>query len=220
MEAAVSPHPIKPTLFSVPRRLLLAGTIACLTVAGPSVVAPVASAAAVAPATCPSTTLSQPFLPWSDSNYYSLVSGGDFESASTGWTLSGGATRVAGSETYAVSGKLGAYSLALPAGASAQSPLTCVGVADRTFRFFAKGESSSATLVAQVVFQTLIGPIALPVGVLAPSGVWAPTQAFHTGAAIIGSISPTGTADVAIRITALGGTSRIDDVYLDPRLHR
>ena len=41
---------------------------------------------------CDNATLTQPFLPWGDSNSYKLVPGGDFEGSMSGWTLSGGAT--------------------------------------------------------------------------------------------------------------------------------
>src|SRR5271165_7594363 len=124
--------------------LPLASTLAGLTFAAVASGLPVASAQAAGAPRCESQTLSQPFLKWGDSNYYSLVAGGDFESASSAWTLSGGAKRVAGSEPYDATGRLGGFSLALPPGAAAQSPFTCVEPNDRTFRLFARSEGKAA----------------------------------------------------------------------------
>ena len=64
--------------------------------------------------------------------------GGDFEGSLTGWTLRGGAKKVAGSEPFGATGSVGKYSMYLPAGASVQSPYTCVDSAYPMFRFFAK----------------------------------------------------------------------------------
>ena len=194
----------------------LAGTLASLTLAGLSSVLPVASAQAASAATCPSATLSQPFAQWGDANSYSLVSGGSFEGSLPGWTLSGGAQRAPGSESYAVTGALGAWSLALPVGASAQSPFACVSATNRTFRFFARSEGPAATVRAQVVYATPIGNIGIPVGTILLNGSWAPTPALQTGAALASFLS-NGTAQLALRFTSLSGTTRIDDVFIDPR---
>src|SRR5690348_14714704 len=61
---------------------------------------------------------SQVFLPWQDDASYGLVPGGSFESSLYGWSLSRGASVVAGNETYQVGGAADATSLYLPAGAS------------------------------------------------------------------------------------------------------
>jgi hypothetical protein len=92
----------------------------------------------------------QPFLPLGDANYYELMSGGDFEGSLAGWTLTGGAKPIAGSEPYAATGSLGANSLSLPAGASAQSPFMCVDVRYLSFRFFARNEALLASVLVQV----------------------------------------------------------------------
>jgi hypothetical protein len=197
--------------------LSLASTLAGLTLAGLASGLPVASAQAASTATCPSSTLSQPFLKWGDSNYYSLVAGGDFE-GSPGWNLSGGAQRVAGGEPYAVTGALGGSSLALPVGASAQSPFACVGSNERTFRLFARSEGTGATMLATVVYQTPFGNVSVPVGIVALNSSWQPTPSLHTGAALATAIS-NGTAQLALRFTSLKGALRIDDVFIDPRRH-
>src|SRR5208283_5878208 len=107
---------------------------------------PVATAEAATATSCPVTTLVPPFLKWEDSNYYSLVPGGSFEAGEPAWTLSGGAKVAPGSETFAVTGTLGKSSLSLAEGASAQSPVICVEPNDRTFRFFARSEGTSANV--------------------------------------------------------------------------
>ena len=177
-----------------------------------------ASAALVNTGACNGASVSQPFLRWGDTGSYELVPGGDFEGTPAGWSLSGGAQRVAGSEPYGATGAVGSYSLELPAGASAQSPFTCVDAAYPSFRFFARNESLLASLLVQVVYQTPLGPVALPIGAVALSGAWQPTLPMLTGSVVLGALS-NGTAQVALRFTALAGPSRIDDVFVDPRMH-
>src|ERR1700684_4075031 len=65
-----------------------------------------AQAALISTSACSDATLSQPFLQWGDSSSYELVPGGDFEGSLSGWTLSGGAQRVAGSEPYGATGSV------------------------------------------------------------------------------------------------------------------
>ncbi len=182
-----------------------------------STVAP-AHAALIATGACNEARLSQPFLTWGDSSPYELVPGGDFEGSLAGWSLSGGAQRVAGSEPYGATGSVGRYSIALPTGASVQSPFTCVDAAYPTFRFFARNEGIASTVVVQVVYKTILGDVALPLGAVALSGEWEPTLPMLTGSVVTGALS-NGTAQVALRFTALTGSSRVDDVFVDPRMH-
>ena len=198
---------------------VVGGTVAGLALAASSAALPVASAAAATANSCPATTLSQPFQKWSDMNYYSLAPGGSFETGEAAWTLSGGAKVASGSETFAVTGKLGSSSLSLPPGAVAQSPFTCIEPNDRTLRLFAHSEGSQASVRVTVVYQTYIGNIALPVGTAAVNSSWAPTSTYHTGV-LIGALLSEGSVHVALRVTALSGGSRIDDVFIDPRMRR
>lgn len=177
-----------------------------------------ASAALVSTAACNEASLSQPFLRWGDSSSYELMPGGDFEGSLAGWSLSGGAQRVAGSEPYGATGAVGSYSLELPAGASAQSPFTCVNAAYPSFRFFARNGSLLASVLVQVVYETPLGAVALPLGAVALSGTWKPTLPMLTGSVVLGALSD-GTAQAALRFTALAGSSQIDDVFVDPRMH-
>lgn len=195
-------------------RLLAAPLIALFVLA---VCGAPAQAAPISTEACNEAALSQPFLQWGDANDYELVPGGDFEGSLAGWTLSGGAQRVAGSEPFGATGSVGSYSLALPAGASAQSPFTCVDAAYPTFRFFARNETLLAAVSVQVVYQTALGTLALPLGVSALSSHWAPTLPMLTGSVVAAALA-NGVAEVALRFTALAGPSRIDDVFIDPRM--
>jgi hypothetical protein len=179
---------------------------------------PAAQAATSTAATCPTSVSSQPFLRWGDADLYSLVPGGDMESALTGWTLTGAAQRASGSEPYAATGTLGSSSLSLPAGSSAQTPFLCMSASERTFRFFIKSEGTQSTVLAWLVYKTALGNISIPAAVVAATGAWAPSPAVRTGAAIATAIAQ-GTVQVAIRLTPLTGASRVDDIFLDPRMH-
>jgi hypothetical protein len=176
-----------------------------------------AQAALISTGACSDAALSQPFLRWGDSNAYELVAGGSFEGSLSGWSLSGAAQRVTGSEPYGASGSVGAYSLSLSSGASAQSPFTCVTASYPSFRFFARNSTLLSTLLVQVVYKTALGNVALPIGTVALSGAWGPTLPMLTGS-IAGGVLSGGTAQVALRFTALTGSSRIDDVFIDPRM--
>jgi hypothetical protein len=162
--------------------------------------------AAQAETGCTAGNESQPFAQWGDNSSYELAPAGDFESA--GWTLTHGAARVPGSESFAATGALGSYSLSLPAGASATSPATCVDASYPTFRFFAAG---SGVAVAQVVYQG----VAIPLGLVSAGGDWAPSSVMYTGSGLLGLLEG-GSAQVSLRFTALRGDPQIDDVFIDP----
>jgi hypothetical protein len=216
-------------LFSVPaslnasrRRLLLAGLLGGLALA----VLPTAPAKAALISTdaCDNATLTQPFLPWGDSNSYKLVPGGDFETSLAGWTLTGGAAKVPGSDPFGATGSVGRSSLFLPAGASVQSPYTCVDAAYPTFRLFGRNNGLLSTVAVSIVYkEPLVGPVAVPIGAIALSGQWGPSAQMLTLSAVQGLVNGllTGkTPQVALRFTALTGSSEIDDVFVDPHMIR
>jgi hypothetical protein len=195
--------------------VLLTTALAALALSG--VAAGAAQAALISTSACDDAALSQPFAHWGDETSYKLVPGGDFESGLDGWTVSGGARTVAGSEPFGVTGHVGSSSLLLPAGASAQSPATCVDAAYPTFRFFARDDAPLANVVVSVVYRTALGlTVAIPVGDAVLSGTWQPTLPMLTASAVPGLLSG-GTTQVSLRFTALGGAAQIDDVYVDPR---
>jgi hypothetical protein len=192
----------------------LAAVVAGLAV-GPCAVA---HAALLSSGACDTSTLTQPFLRWGDSNYYKLVPGANFEGSLTGWTLSGGAKVVAGSEPYGVTGKIGSWSLSVPAGGVAQSPFTCVTAAYPTLRFFARNGGILSSVLVQVVYiDPILGQVRIPVGTVALSGSWQPTLPMLTASAVPGTLNG-GTAYVALRFTGVTGTSLLDDAFIDPRM--
>jgi len=211
-----------PSLFTPVRRLRRSSlsvvlASACAGIAMTAFSAAPAGAALISTGACSDAALTQPFAQWGDASTYELVPGGDFEGSLAGWTLSGGAARVAGSEPFGATGVVGSDSLSLAAGASAQSPYVCVNASYPTFRFFARNNGLLSTVLVQVVYKTALGPVALPLGTVALSGEWQPTLPMLTGS-VVGGLLSGGTAQAALRFTALTGSSRIDDVFVDPRM--
>jgi hypothetical protein len=202
-----------------PRRLLPLGLLGALA----AVFVPVASAQAtplIQTDACDNATLTQPFASFGDTNTYKLVPGGDFEGSLAGWTLSGGAARVSGSEPFGATGTVGKSSIYLPAGASVQSPYTCVDAAYPMFRFFGRNNGLLSIVAVSIVYkEPLLGTTSVLVGTVALSGNWAPSAQMNTLAVaqgVVNALLVGTTPQVALRFTALTGSSNIDDVYIDP----
>ena len=189
-----------------PRRLHLAGTLLAGALAALALAAPANAA------TCAGKS-SQPFSPWGDFNFYELAPNGTLESTN-GWTLTGGAKLVKGSEPFAVTGRLGQYSLSIPAGATATSPAMCIDAVRPTFRFFGRAaQGSAASLRAEAIVERPSQYAAL--GSVSGSTAWAPVAPMDTGSASL-LIGGKGTVAVRLRFSATGDW-QIDDVFVDPR---
>ena len=174
--------------------------------------APSAASASSPAGTCVLGALSQPFAQWGDTNSYELVAGSVF-TASSGWTLTGGATPVAGGDPFTKS----TGSLYLPAGASALSPPICVEAGMPAFRFFGVDRSPLASVVASVVYTNPAGiPVTVPVGTVTLTGQWEPSARMAT-LQQIGSAWAGGIGQMRLLFTALLGPAQIDDIYVDPR---
>ena len=93
------------------------------------------------------------------------------------WTLHRGASWLRENEPWKVNGSTDKRSLKLPPGASATSPVICVGLQQPMLRFFARNNRALlSTLTVEVIVQTSLGLKAtLPIGVLLPSGKWKPS---------------------------------------------
>lgn len=195
-------------MFAQPARLLTSLTMTMALTVGGALALPVSSASAdpINLSTCNTSPLSQPFTPWADPAWYELAPGGDFENSA--WALTGGAQRVPGSEPYAATGTLGARSLSLPAGSSAQSPQTCVDAAYPTVRFFIAGAGAVAVSLVD-------GSVDIPAGIALAGFSWRPTPVMLTTSPVLAAASG-GVARVSLRITALSGNPEIDDVFIDP----
>lgn len=157
---------------------------------------------------CDGATLTQPFTPWLDYDYYKLAPGGD--GSLTGWSLSGGAQQVSGGEPWNVSGTAD-NSLSVPAGGTAVSPTTCVDAAYPTFRLFDVTGTSGSSAAVSVLFNGAT----IPVGVITPGTQWSPTLPMTTMSAIPGLVDG-GSANIQLQFTGLTGSIQVDDVYVDP----
>ncbi len=199
-------------------RRLAALAVAATTLGTMAAAAAPAQASLLSGGACPSAATSQPFAPWNDTNDYGLAPGGAFSGQTTNWSLTNRATVVSGGEPWNVSGTSSAASVDLPAGASAQSPFACVNARYPTFRFFAKNGGMIGTVLVQVVYQVpVLGQVALPVGTFLLSNHWQPSAAMLTGSGLPASLTG-DSSEVALRFTSLTGDSRIDDVFIDPRM--
>jgi hypothetical protein len=90
-----------------------------------------ATPAFAATTSCTEPALTQPFLSWGDSNWYTLMSGETPDNFSgTGWTLSGGAKIVTMTLADGTTGQV----LDMPYGAVATSPTICVNSSYPTAR--------------------------------------------------------------------------------------
>ena len=169
---------------------------------------------------CDAQSLSKTFLPWWDIADYTALSGGDFEGAGYGWSMTGGAAIAGGNEPYYVGDAGDSHSLSLPAGASATSPAICVGLAHPTIRFFAKRQSggwlSLSSVRVDVLFETSTGEVAsLPIGAAGNGGSWQPTSPMLVVANLL-PLLPGERTPVAFRFTAPGADYSVDDVWVDP----
>jgi hypothetical protein len=182
---------------------------------------PALAANAATPATAPATSgcavpaLSSALAAYGDWRSYFLAPGGDFESSSDGWTLTGGATTSTGSGPL----RLGAAakSLRLPPGATATSPIFCVDLNYPTFRFFST--KGNAPLSVDVIYPAL--------GTRKPKATTIMGGATSWTLARDVSLRPTVvTRDAGWRLvqlryvaaTGARGDWLVDDVLIDPRM--
>ena len=177
-------------------------------------------------APCEGRTVEQPFLRWLDPMRYVLAPNGDFERGATQWTLRGGATVVAGNETFYVGGARDSRSLYLPAGSSATTRPMCVQLLHPTVRYFAKNRGTvalSSLRVDALIEDPLTGNVlTLPVGVHTGGGSWHPSLPGLVLADFLSLLGENGELAVAFRFkpVGLGAKWQIDDVYVDPFRNR
>jgi hypothetical protein len=197
-------------------RTLLAAAVATTALA---VGAPAANAGLLVASApdCRPQPLSKPFTPWGDRTDYQLA--GSFESDGPKWQLAGGASLVAENEPFKVGGADDTKSVKLPPGATATSPVMCVGIEHPTMRLFARNNRALlSTLTVEVIFETSLGlKAALPVGVLLPNGQWKPSPKLLVVANLL-PLLPGEHTPVQFRVRSVGlGTWNVDDFYVDPK---
>jgi hypothetical protein len=165
------------------------------------------------------------FQRWLDPLNYVPVKGGDFESGTAGWKLSGSRV-VAGNEPFGVGEADGERALSIPAGASATTPAMCAGLDHVVMRYFARSSKPpllgalTSHLRVEVLFELSTGTVvSLPLG-LQPqllSTSWTPSLPVPVVANLL-PLLPGAHTPVAFRFTAVGSASwTIDEVQLDPR---
>jgi hypothetical protein len=161
---------------------------------------------------CPDPT-TQPFRPWSDYARYAQVPDGGFEHGAAGWKLAGAAKVVAGNNPFFLRDRDDRSSLQLPAGSSATSPPMCIGLLSSKMRFVATG-SEGSRLRVQILYRGILSSTlgVLDGGTIDSSGAWAPSP--EVG--MLGGVLPLLTQSVQFRLVATSGTSRVDDLFLDP----
>lgn len=168
---------------------------------------------------CPTLTSSQVFAPWGDRAHYTLAPGGSFEEGEPEWDLSDRASIVEDNEPWQLNGAGDSRSLRLPPGATATSPVMCVGIEHPTVRLFSKNNRALlSTMSVEVIFETSLGLKAtLPFGVLLPHGQWKPSPRFLMVANLL-PLLPGEKTPVQFRVRSVGlGTWSVDDFYVDPR---
>ncbi|MDX6587119.1 MAG: hypothetical protein QOI31_1592 [Solirubrobacterales bacterium] len=167
---------------------------------------------------CAPEELSQPFLPWADSDQYTLAPDGGFEEGGSTWSLEDGAGVVAGNESHYVRDAGDTNSLKLPAGSSATSGALCVGIEHPTIRLFARNTGSAfSALKVKVHFVDARGNAhSLPVALVGGDSSWEPTRPIAIR--VNDLVDPGEYTPVAFEFTPVGsgGNWRIDDVYVDP----
>jgi hypothetical protein len=211
---------IVPVLLSRPLlRTAIAAVTATVALAAGASTASAGALVASAPS-CDDQAMSKTFLPWLDVADYTALAGGDFEGAGDGWSMTGDAEIANGNEPWRVGAASDSHSLSLEAGASATSPVMCVGITHPTVRFFAKRQSggwmSLSTLRVDVLFETANGTIAsLQVGSVLNGGSWQATSPMLVMANLL-PLLPGERTPVAFRFTAQGADWSVDDVWVDP----
>jgi hypothetical protein len=170
----------------------------------------------------------QAFAPWNDFAPYWYAPNGGFEAGSAGWTLAGGARVVPGNSTLFNHAPGERYSLSLPRGSSATSPPMCVALFSSKMRFFAANLGSpSSKLKVQVIYNGGVGGLLSfvtkllklsDVGYVSAGSAWQPS----TPVGMLSGALPLLTASVQFRFTPADsyGSWLVDDVYLDPLMHR
>jgi hypothetical protein len=168
---------------------------------------------------CSPQPTSKPFAPWGDTLDYQIAPGGAFEVGDEAWSLKG-ASLVSENEPWKVHGATDKRSVKLPPGASATSPVMCVGIHEPVLRLFARNTGLLSTLTVEVTIQTSLGLQAtVPVGVMLPSGKWKPSPRFLVVANLL-PLLPGEKTPVKFTVRSVGlGTWWVDDFYVDPRCH-
>jgi hypothetical protein len=192
----------------------LAAATSILAVAAPSALAAKPAPGAPPCAARPFTAI---FGAYADKALYTLAPDGGLEAGGAGWTLGAGASVVGESSSIALADPLGTRSLQLAPGATATSPAVCVERGYPAFRFVHRALAAGVTLRVQVIYGA--ERKVRDAGTIKPAAGWSVSPALKLEEGQF-QVQQGESAEVRFRFTAAGGTARVDDVYVDPRLRR
>ena len=167
---------------------------------------------------CDSYSASQVFLRWADPASYSLAPGGSFENSGSHWTLIAASRDTSDNEPFHVTSDSDHSSLKISDGGIALSPAMCVGLGEPDARVFFKqtGGLPGAILQVDVLFDDATGTTqAQTIAELGVAQQWRLSPQLLTMANLLPTIGAGSTA-IAFRFTAIGGSFKIDDLYVDP----
>ncbi len=203
----------RPTAHTITRQLSVTAAI-CSAALGLSAASALAASSPPAPATCAGQTFSQAFAAYGDTNEYTLVQGGNFNSASEGWELSKGA------QIINAAGPKGGV-LDLPSGAVAVSPPVCVTLEYPTARVFVRDVKGSEGVAIGLAYAGTNRTVASPQNVGQVHGQqtsWTLSNPINVQPQIAGPNE--GTREARFVFTAGGNTSefQLSGLYVDPRM--
>lgn len=169
--------------------------------------------------TCSSPLVQTPFRRFGDRRNYVLAPSGSFESGTSGWQLSGTAKRITDADPVDLGANDGAGMLSLPARTSAISPTMCVDFDYPTFRLLTKAMTKGEFKI-EITYPDANRPVWEELKKYdgyqftnAGSG-WKLTDDIDMKIDLGGMQA--GYRRVAFRFTALSGSWRMDDLYVDP----
>jgi hypothetical protein len=209
--------PSRPTAPRITRRLT--GAVSVATLMCLALCLPAGSAvAATVPAECAGQVFSQPFTKFGDSNYYTLVQGGEFNSASEGWELSKGARIIT---TTRPEGSAAGGVLDLPSGAVAISPPICITLQYPTARVWVRNVKGAEGVAVGLAYAGTSRTVASPQNVGQVHGqqtAWTPSNQINVQPQIAGSQE--GTRQARFVFTVGGSTSEFQlyGLWVDPRM--
>jgi hypothetical protein len=179
--------------------------------------------AGTAQAACSTAGAKQAFSQWGDQRNYVLAPDGGFEAGASGWDLDGGASVVAGNESFYLNSASDDSSLSLPAGSSAGSPPVCMDIGTPSFRMGARNTGDPTSKLRVTASYKLLGLVRTQTfGTVTAGSEWVPTASQSTVltlSTIIGTLIPSA---IEIRVTPLDskGKWQVDDLFIDPFARR
>ncbi len=202
-----------------PRALSVDTTQNALEVATPTLTDEVAQTTEAAANSCDAQAYSQVFKPFGDLNLYSLIPQGSFEGGTDGWTITGSGTVVADAG-YPEGPAADTASLELSAGSTATSPLICANLQTPTLRLFAKALSKKADYyTVSFTYPASKGAGTYIARWLYPGTTWTASPQVYLMTNKI-NVDSGDWGYIRVSVTAPANSAlRIDDLYLDPRMH-